>query len=262
MPKIPDSGYRLEDPYGINNLSFTMRNVQPVSLDFSEQFSSQSYAMDGNLANGNDVDGGGWDLNITGEDVLDTALDFVPIVGGVKDIYKGVRDGNWWDVALGVGSIVADVVTLGSSSLVKGVVKTGIKAGTRAYVKKAANKAINGVASQYTGVVSRQAAKTGNTALKKILPSYKRINIDIGHIVSGHTKTGSRALQSGNKTVFGNLSNDQVQRLVRDAYKNVSKKLHTQGDRIKVRGSSGGYTIDMWINRATNTIETAYPIGL
>ncbi len=76
-------------------------------------------------------------FNITAEDVLDTALDFVPIVGGAKDIYKGIRDGDGWMVALGVGSIIADVFTLGGSSIAKGAIKTGIKAGGRVLSKKA-----------------------------------------------------------------------------------------------------------------------------
>lgn len=27
---------------------------------------------------------------------IDIATDFIPIVGGAKDIYKGIRDGNGW----------------------------------------------------------------------------------------------------------------------------------------------------------------------
>src|SRR5690606_1310835 len=42
---------------------------------------------------------------ITSEDVMDTVLDFVPIAGGLKDIYKGIRDGNGWQIGLGSGGI-------------------------------------------------------------------------------------------------------------------------------------------------------------
>ena len=48
---------------------------------------------------------------------------------------------------------------------------------------------------------------------------------------------------------------------VRGAYKNVYKKLKTQGDRVLVRGKTdGGMIVEMWVNTATKTIETAYPI--
>ncbi|MEA1786483.1 RHS repeat-associated core domain-containing protein [Arenibacter sp. GZD96] len=77
-------------------------------------------------------------LGISGADVADTVLDFVPIAGGVKDIYKGINEGNGWMVALGAGSIVLDVFTLGGSSLVKGGIKTGIKVGARSVASSAA----------------------------------------------------------------------------------------------------------------------------
>jgi len=63
---------------------------------------------------------------------------FVLLVGGVKDIYLGIRDGDGWQVAVGSGSIVLDVVTLGSASILKGAVKTGIKAGRKVIAKSAA----------------------------------------------------------------------------------------------------------------------------
>lgn len=48
---------------------------------------------------------------------------------------------------------------------------------------------------------------------------------------------------------------------VKNAYKNVHSKLQTQGDRMLLRGTaSNGLEIEMWINKATKTIETAYPI--
>ncbi|PHS10576.1 MAG: hypothetical protein COA88_02185 [Kordia sp.] len=104
-------------------------------------------------------------LGITSADVLDTALDFIPIVGGVKDIYKGIRDGDGWGVALGVASIAADVFTLGSASLVKGAIKTGIKAGTRVYAKGLAKRALKG-ACFVAGTLVKAAE--GNKAIETI----------------------------------------------------------------------------------------------
>ncbi|PWL39603.1 hypothetical protein DKG77_01860 [Flagellimonas aquimarina] len=77
-------------------------------------------------------------FTITTEDVLDTAMDFIPFVGSGKDIYQGIRDGNGWQVALGAGFLVLDVFTLGSASVLKGAVKTGIKVGGRSLLKKTA----------------------------------------------------------------------------------------------------------------------------
>ena len=56
------------------------------------------------------------------------------------------------------------------------------------------------------------------------------------------------------------MTKKQLEAYVRSAYKNVAKKLKTQGDRVLVRGENGGVTVEMWINTSTNMIETAYPV--
>ena len=71
----------------------------------------------------------------TAADAVDIATDFIPIVGGVKDIYKGIQSGSWWQVGLGVGSIVADVLTLGTATLAVGATKVAIKQGAKAVAK-------------------------------------------------------------------------------------------------------------------------------
>lgn len=105
----------------------------------------------------------------------------------------------------------------------------------------------------------KNAQRTVNS-LKKILPATKKMKIDIKHILSGHTSEGRRAIQSGKKSIFQGMNARQIERAVKNAYKNVHTKLKTQGDRMLIRGDSNGTTIEMWINKATKTIETAYPI--
>jgi hypothetical protein len=65
--------------------------------------------------------------NSTASKVLDVVTDFIPIISGSKDIYKGIRDGNGWQIAAGVGSLVLDFFTLGAASVEKGLAKTAIK---------------------------------------------------------------------------------------------------------------------------------------
>ena len=81
--------------------------------------------------------------------VADVAIDFVPLVGSARDIYRGVRDGDWAQIGMGVVGLAADVVTLGGSSLVKGGVKQGVKAalktGTRSAVKNASEEGAEGL---------------------------------------------------------------------------------------------------------------------
>jgi RHS repeat-associated protein len=73
-----------------------------------------------------------------GEKVADIVTDFIPIVGGAKDIYQGIKQGNGWKVALGIGSIAFDLATLGGGSLLKGGIKAGLKQGAEFVAKEGA----------------------------------------------------------------------------------------------------------------------------
>ena len=103
------------------------------------------------------------------------------------------------------------------------------------------------------------ACNAPNPSLKRTLPSHKKIEVDLDHIVSGHTKGGSRT-GGGLKDLFPEyMSDEAVGRTVRKAYKNVYKKVKAQGERVLVRGNAEGVRVEMWVNTSTKTIETAYP---
>jgi len=104
------------------------------------------------------------------------------------------------------------------------------------------------------------AMHSSGKASKSInLPSYKKVEIDMQHITSGHTKSGGRAVQSSKKSTFPNyMTEKQIENAVRNAYKH-GNKLRTQGDRVLVEGVSDGIKIEMWVNTKTKIIETAYP---
>ncbi|MCP5348373.1 MAG: VCBS repeat-containing protein [Pseudomonadales bacterium] len=86
------------------------------------------------------------------------------------------------------------------------------------------------------------------------LPSWKKIDVDINHISSGHMRGGSRV--SPRKDLFpDHMTTDQVERAVREAYR-YGKRLETHGDRVRVRGQG----IEMWVNIKDKVIETAYPV--
>ncbi|MEC7263734.1 MAG: RHS repeat-associated core domain-containing protein, partial [Bacteroidota bacterium] len=91
------------------------------------------------------------------------------------------------------------------------------------------------------------------------LRSVKKITVDMEHILSGHVAGGSRV--SSIKTLFSSsLTSTQIEKMIKTAYSN-SKKIQTQGNRVRLRGTSDdGVVIEMWLNKVTNIIETAYPI--
>ena len=83
------------------------------------------------------------------------------------------------------------------------------------------------------------------------------------HIMDIHTKCGDVAKQSGKKDLFPeNMTDRQIKKAILEAY-SKAKRIRTQsGDsnKVLVRGQADGMTIEMWVNKATKLIETAYPI--
>jgi RHS repeat-associated protein len=86
---------------------------------------------------------------------LDIATDFIPIVSGAKDIYQGVKSGNWLQAGLGVLSIAADVFTLGGSSVAKGAIKTAVREGAELLIKEEVEQ-----------IVKKEITKGGTYVLK------------------------------------------------------------------------------------------------
>ena len=76
-------------------------------------------------------------------------------------------------------------------------------------------------------------------------------------VASGHMAGGSRV--SPIKSLFPAwMSEAKVESVIRQAYR-FSGVVERQGERFRVIGQSAGLTIEMWVNKAAKTIETAYP---
>ena len=89
------------------------------------------------------------------------------------------------------------------------------------------------------------------------LPSYKNININMDHIMSGHSSGGNRG--GPNKDRFPvYLSRYAIRKAIITAYR-YGKKIRTQGDRVFIRGPWGRNYIEMWVNVVTKIIESAWP---
>lgn len=126
-------------------------------------------------------------FDITTGDVLRTGADFVPFVGSGLDIYEGIRDGDGWGVAAGVGFLILDVATLGSSSLVKGAFKTAGKGFIRS--GKILGKA------QRTGTRGHAFASKIVGLRYALDPRVKRVTYDLGYkklLGGGSFKYGPR----------------------------------------------------------------------
>ncbi len=116
---------------------------------------------------------------------LDVATNFVPIVSGAKDIYQGVRDGNYWQVGIGVVSLGLDFLTLGSSSVIKGAIKTAVVESAEIIAKDAAEKLVQKELLQATEKSLVKAGKEGSQLLLK--PGAANLTQEgLDHIVARH----------------------------------------------------------------------------
>ncbi|MFF4037146.1 polymorphic toxin-type HINT domain-containing protein [Streptomyces sp. NPDC001816] len=93
------------------------------------------------------------------------------------------------------------------------------------------------------------------------LPGWRKVDIDMDHVLDRHTAAGKTYNQSGIKTKYPDyMSAGEIEATIRKAYKSSSVAGPSQGDRVFLRGSANGLEIEMWVNKQTRTIETAYPV--
>ena len=157
-----------------------------------------------------------------------------------SDMYEVDSEGI--DTALGLYESYQRVQ---SALLVGGLIKAGAALGTIGFAAYAYD----------AYAIYRRAKKAIN------LPAWRRLTVDWAHILSGHVQGGTRAGQSGKKSLFPpNWSQRQIENAVKDAYA-FSQRVQTQGPKVKLQGSGGGLIIEMWVNLETKVLETAYPIG-
>lgn len=104
----------------------------------------------------------------------------------------------------------------------------------------------------------------GTTPVTKAinLPAWRKIGIDMPHVISGHTAGGSRV--SPKKDLFPTTMDErQIERAIRQSYRNAARVGTQVSDgqtRLLMRGSYQGLDIEMWVNLDAKMIETAYPM--
>ncbi|SMD27631.1 RHS repeat-associated core domain-containing protein [Kibdelosporangium aridum] len=93
------------------------------------------------------------------------------------------------------------------------------------------------------------------------LPAWRKVDVDMEHVVDRHTAGGRTYQQSGIKTKFPDyMSKGEIESTIRQAYRNSAVAGPSQGERVFLRGSANGLEVEMWVNKGTGTIETAYPV--
>jgi RHS repeat-associated protein len=113
-----------------------------------------------------------------------------------------------------------------------------------------------GKVTEAAAALERNAARAGAKAIN--LPSWSKVTVNISHILERHVPG---AIYSKGRDVFPAAMNEKgIMRAIREAY-NGAAKVGTQGaDRVLLQGEGKGLKIEMWFNKTTKTIETAYPV--
>jgi RHS repeat-associated protein len=175
--------------------------------------------------------------------ILDVVTDAIPIVSGIKDIYNGIKEGNWLDIAIGVVSIVADVVTLGGSSIAKGVIKTAIKEGSELLSKDLIKEGLKeGVEKGFKEIVEKETKEVVEKNVKKEAKGiiYKRTNPKTGEEYIGQAKSDKRFLKrqkEHDKKIGIKHKYDVLDRAKPGKKLNVAEKTHIRrGGGIKKNG--------------------------
>ena len=156
-------------------------------------------------------------------------------------VMKGVAITALVIAELAIAVAVAPVIVVGGASIAAGSALT-----------------VAGVAVG-TAIVATGAGIVYDSIKKKPvnLPSYKRIKLDMDHIMSGHGYNGNRG---PNKDKFPPWVNPYIaEKIIRHAYR-YGEKIKSQGDRVMIHGPwYKNNIIEMWVNTKTMIIESAWP---
>jgi Bacterial EndoU nuclease len=96
------------------------------------------------------------------------------------------------------------------------------------------------------------------------LPSWKKVSIDMDHVLDRHTLTGATFQQSakagGNKSLFpGDWSAKKIEKEIREAYRGASP-VKTENGIVQLRGTlSNGQSVTIYVEKKSKKITTAFP---
>ena len=119
---------------------------------------------------------------------------------------------------------------------------------------------------RHTGHGEREQQRAEDFVMESFKgPSAK--GFDWEHIMDRHAPWGKTAQQSRRKNIFENMTENEIKRAVKNAWKN-REKMETQkkpGEPVQIRyrgyDAETRYEIEIWQNKETGEIKTAYPIN-
>jgi hypothetical protein len=196
---------------------------------------------------------------------IDMAIDFVPIVGSGRDIYRGIENEDYLLLAIGVGGLVLDIVTLGGSSLIKGTVKTiakkGIKNATKTEIKNISETRIKNISKEVVKNLSTSSLKDGakwisktNSMMNKVAKEIQKEAIKNPDILLRHGKWANGIskeldqLADGSFATYGRLMeiemNIRLQKLFPGVFQHIGQSGKKSVDWVDYLGFRWDVTSD------------------
>ena len=133
------------------------------------------------------------------------AVDFVPVWGSCRDIYRGFRDGDIFTGVIGVGGLVADIATLGAGSVITGPIKAGVKTGVKATVKATVKTTVKSEVKVSAKSAATQATKrlTNEQIVMKAADKANKAIPGIGHVAGTKKHTYAENLIERYQKIYG-----------------------------------------------------------
>ena len=152
------------------------------------------------------------------------------------------------DLAVTIGR---EIITAAGKALVVTGIAGVVHQGYKKYLRVSAKKKT----SKKTKTKGKNKSQSKRRPKSVSLPSYKKIKINMDHIIQEHTYNGLKP----QKDKFPKyMTRKEIRDAVMDAYKHC-KKMSKQGVRRCLIGYSGNLRIVIWFNILTKTIESAWP---
>jgi RHS repeat-associated protein len=173
---------------------------------------------------------------------------------GVTAEHPFMVEGQRW-VAAGQLKSGDRLMTLGDGLL---TVKSSMKYGIRHHTYNFEVADFHTYFVGFDGVWVHNAGLCDLAAKAINLPGWSKLTVDMEHIADRHMVDG--ALNAG-KSVFVGLNEKGVMAAIRQAYGSATT-VAVQGERALLSGvTKTGMRVEMWLNKATKMIETAYPVA-
>ncbi|CAM4038092.1 RHS repeat-associated core domain-containing protein [Flavobacterium branchiophilum] len=184
-------------------------------------------------------------------------IDFIPVVGSIRDIIRGVRDGDGTTLAIGIVGLAIDIGTLGGGSGGKGLLKAGVKMALKTESKVLARVAA-AQAAKRGGVVF---AEGGSKHLLAALAKYEmKISAQSQKVLDKIVNTASSSKWAGKLNKCVEFAND-IAKKIGGEIKSIGSNINV-GDSGSLGYGDNHYFVEKIVDGKSIIFDNMNPEGL